>query len=102
VLIQAGTFHMGSMVFHDEQPAHEVRINHPFYLGKYPVTQAQWEALMGNNPSCFRGDPNRPVENVSWEGVQEFIRQLSASEGGVKYRLPTETEWEYAARRHDD
>jgi formylglycine-generating enzyme required for sulfatase activity len=97
VLIQAGTFQMGSTVFNDEQPIHEVRISQPFYLGKYPVTQGQWEAVMGNNPSHFRGNPNRPVENVSWEGVQEFIRQLNAREGRMEYRLPTETEWEYAA-----
>jgi formylglycine-generating enzyme required for sulfatase activity len=89
---------MGSRVFPDEQPVHEVRISQPFYLGKYPVTQGQWEAVLGNNPSCFRGDRNRPVENVSWHGVQEFIRQLNAREGGMAYRLPTETEWEYAAR----
>jgi formylglycine-generating enzyme required for sulfatase activity len=53
---------------------------------------------MGNNPSQFRGDPNRPVENVSWEDVQEFLRRLNAKEGGTQYRLPTEAEWEYAAR----
>jgi formylglycine-generating enzyme required for sulfatase activity len=98
VLIQAGTFRMGSRVFHDEQPVHEVRICRPFYLGKHPVTQGQWEAVMGNNPSCFRGDPNRPVENVSWEGVLEFIRQLNTREGAMAYRLATEAEWEYAAR----
>jgi hypothetical protein len=57
VLIQAGTFQMGSTVFHDEQPVHEVRINHPSYLGKYPVTQGQWEAVMGNNPAVSEGTP---------------------------------------------
>jgi len=98
VLIQAGTFSMGSTVFDDEQPVHEVQIGRPFYLGKYLVTQSQWEAVMGKNPSYFRGNPNRPVENVSWEEVQEFITKLNESEGGLLYRLPTEAEWEYAAR----
>jgi formylglycine-generating enzyme required for sulfatase activity len=98
VLIQAGTFHMGSTVFNDEQPLHQVRISRLFYLGKYPVTQGQWAAVMGNNPSYFRSNPNRPVENASWEGVQEFIHKLNEREGSVQYRLPTEAEWEYAAR----
>ena len=82
----------------DEKPVHTVRISKPFYLGQYEVTQGQWEAVMGNNPSQFKGDPNRPVETVSWEEVQEFIRRLNAKEGGAQYRLPTEAEWEYAAR----
>jgi formylglycine-generating enzyme required for sulfatase activity len=89
VLIQAGEFQMGST---------EVHISQPFYLGKYPVTQAQWAALMGNNPSKFRGDSNRPVEMVSWEEVQHFIRDLNARKGSECYRLPTEAEWEYACR----
>ena len=62
------------------------------------MTQGQWQAVMGSNPSQFTGDPNRPVENVSWDDVQEFIRRLNAREGGATYRLPTEAEWEYAAR----
>jgi formylglycine-generating enzyme required for sulfatase activity len=99
VLIPAGEFQMGSTEGdEDERPVHTVRIGRPFYLGKYEVTQAQWEAVMGNNPSRFTGDPNRPVENGSWEEVQEFIRKLNARESGTTYRLPTEAEWEYAAR----
>jgi formylglycine-generating enzyme required for sulfatase activity len=99
VLIQAGEFQMGaSDGDKDEQPVHTVRISKPFYLGKYEVTQAQWQAVMGNNPSRFTGDATRPVENVSWEDVQEFIRRLNTKEGGATYRLPTEAEWEYAAR----
>lgn len=98
VLIEAGTFSMGSTVFTDEQPVHGVRISQPFYLGKYPVTQGQWQAVMGENPSHFLGDPNRPVENVSWEEIQAFITKLNEREGSMKYRLPTEAEWEYAAR----
>jgi formylglycine-generating enzyme required for sulfatase activity len=81
-----------------ERPEHPVHISQPFYLGKYPVTQAQWATVMGNNPSVFKGHPDWPVENVSWEDVQEFIRQLNAKEGGARYRLPTEAEWEYACR----
>jgi len=99
VLLQAGEFQMGaSDGAKDEQPVHTVRISKPFYLGQYEVTQAQWQAVMGNNPSRFTGDPARPVENVSWEDVQEFIRRLNTKESGVTYRLPTEAEWEYAAR----
>ena len=101
VLIPAGTFQMGSNdsdAYDDEKPVHTVRITQPFYLGKYEVTQGQWQAVMGNNPSKFTGDANWPVENVSWDDVQEFIRRLNAREGGATYRLPTEAEWEYAAR----
>ena len=82
----------------DERPVHTVRISKPFYLGIHEVTQGQWETVMGNNPSQFKGDANRPVETVSWEEVQKFIDKLNTREGGTKYRLPTEAEWEYAAR----
>jgi formylglycine-generating enzyme required for sulfatase activity len=82
----------------DEKPVHTVRITQPFYLGKYEVTQGQWQAVMETNPSQFTGDPNRPVDSVSWDDVQEFIRRLHSQEGGATYRLPTEAEWEYAAR----
>jgi len=101
VLIPAGTFQMGSNdsdAYDNEKPVHTVRITQPFYLGKYEVTQGQWQAVMGNNPSKFTGDPNRPVEHVSWDDVQEFVRRLNSREGGAMYRLPTEAEWEYAAR----
>ncbi len=99
VLIPAGTFEMGSATGDgDERPVHTVTISKPFYLGKYEVTQAQWQAIMGNNPSLFQGDDNRPVEQVWFNDVQEFIRKLNAKEGGEHYRLPTEAEWEYAAR----
>ena len=99
VLIPAGAFMMGaSDSYPDEQPIHPVHISRPFYLGKYEVTQAQWETVMGYNPSAWRGQRNLPVEQVSWEDVQEFLRRLNAEEGGTRYRLPTEAEWEYAAR----
>ena len=99
VLIPAGEFMMGSNDGdRDEQPVHEVTISQPFYLGKYPVTQGQWEAVMGSNPSRHPGDPKRPVENVSWDDVQAFIGKLSERESGKQYCLPTEAEWEYACR----
>jgi len=92
VLIPAGRLTMGS-------PKHEVEISRPFYLGQFEVTQGQWRAVMRNNPSYFSqcGD-DCPVEQVSWEGVQEFIRRLNKKEGTDKYRLPTKAEWEYACR----
>ena len=102
VLIPAGKFWMGSAdddraADSDEKPRHEVTISQAFHLGKYPVTQAQWQAVMGTNPSEFEG-PDRPVENVSWKDAQTFIAKLNALEGHGRYRLPTEAEWEYACR----
>jgi formylglycine-generating enzyme required for sulfatase activity len=101
VLIRPGEFRMGSEAkeaFDDEKPVHTVRLTRAFYLGQYEVTQAQWQAVMGNNPSQFKGDANRPVEQVSWNDAQEFLRRLNAREGTTTYRLPSEAEWEYAAR----
>lgn len=99
VLLPEGSFMMGSEHGDaDERPVHRVTISQPFYLGVYEVTQAQWQAVMGNNPSLFQGNPNLPVEQVWWDTVQEFVGKLNALEGGQKYRLPTEAEWEYAAR----
>jgi formylglycine-generating enzyme required for sulfatase activity len=102
VLIPAGSFTMGAdnnfeEANDSETSARRVTISKAFYLGKYEVTQAQWEAVMGDNPSEFAGR-NNPVENVSWDDAQEFIKKLNQKEGGNKYRLPTEAEWEYAAR----
>jgi formylglycine-generating enzyme required for sulfatase activity len=105
VLIPAGTFTMGINPDHplvvsgedDSQPQHEVTISAPFYLGKYEVTQAQWEAVMGSNPSEYIG-ANKPVANFTWEQAQTFIKKLNQDEGTDKYRLPTEAEWEYASR----
>ena len=99
VLIPAGEFMMGSDYYQaEERPVHRVIISKPFYLGKYEVTQAEWLEVMGTHPSHFKGDLKRPVERVSWYMVQEFMRRLNAREGHNKYRLPTEAEWEYAAR----
>ncbi|HYH86531.1 MAG TPA: SUMF1/EgtB/PvdO family nonheme iron enzyme [Pyrinomonadaceae bacterium] len=98
VLVPAGSFMMGATNgAADEQPVHRVTIGKPFYMGKYEVTQAQWTALMGNNPSDFKG-AELPVEHVSWDDAQEFIRKLNALGDGYEYRLPTEAEWEYACR----
>ncbi|MDR0528945.1 MAG: formylglycine-generating enzyme family protein [Zoogloeaceae bacterium] len=72
-------------------------LSKPFYLGKYEVTQEQWAAVMGNNPSTFQGQTN-PVNGVSWNDAQEFIKRLNQKEGHNRYRLPTEAEWELAAR----
>lgn len=106
VLIPAGKFDMGSPTREKcrklwESPVHRVTIEKPFYLGRYPVTQEQWQKVMGNNPSYFRGKKH-PVENVSWNEVQVFFRKLNsmenAGEKNLIFRLPTEAEWEYAAR----
>jgi hypothetical protein len=98
VLIRAGEFLMGSREAGHEQPIHRVRITRPFYMGIYPLTQAQWESVMGKNPSRFQSYPARPVENVSWYDVKEFIERLNARDHTAMYRLPTEAEWEYACR----
>jgi formylglycine-generating enzyme required for sulfatase activity/pimeloyl-ACP methyl ester carboxylesterase len=80
-----------------ESPRHTVRITRGFQMGKYEVTQTQWEAEMGINPSYYRG-ADRPVTDVSWTDIQTFLQQLNARNDGYRYRLPTESEWEYAAR----
>ena len=96
VKIPAGSFTMGSDEYDDEKPKHQVKLQE-FYLGKYPVTQEQYESVMGNNPSNFQDNPKNPVEQVSWEDAQEFCQKLNQLTG-KKYRLPTEAEWEYACR----
>jgi formylglycine-generating enzyme required for sulfatase activity len=94
VLIPAGTFTMG-----DSANTHRVTISKPFFMQTTEVTQGQWQTVMGSNPSRFKdcGD-DCPVEQVSWNDVQDFIGKLNSMEGPDKYRLPTEAEWEYAAR----
>jgi len=100
--IKPGEYLMGcsqgdSDCLRDEKPAHRVQITKGFEIGKYEVTQAQWESVMGNNPSHFKG-ADRPVESVSWNDVQEFLQKLNARHDGYRYRLPSEAEWEYATR----
>ena len=101
VKVEAGTFMMGATSEmmnpeDDEKPVHQVTLTNDYYMGKYEVTQALWQAVMGSNPSYFKGD-NLPVEQVSWNDCQEFISKLNGLTG-KKFRLPTEAEWEYAAR----
>ena len=102
VFVEGGTFTMGCTVEQGNEcddgnePAHEVTVR-GFYIGKYEITQGQWKAVMGSNPSEFTGDNNLPVENVSWNDAQKFIRKLNAKTG-KSYRLPAEAEWEFAAR----
>jgi formylglycine-generating enzyme required for sulfatase activity len=106
VLIVAGTFDMGwdprigqSAIRDDRAPVHSVTISHDFWIQKTEVTQTQWAAVMGKNPSKFsKCGETCPVERVSWDDVQTFLKKLNASTPGVTYRLPTEAEWEYAAR----
>ena len=101
VYVEGGTFTMGatseqgSDALDGGKPAHSVTLD-GYYIGKYEVTQELWKAVMGSNPSRFKGD-NLPVENVGWDDVQEFLRKLNAMTG-KNYRLPTEAEWEFAAR----
>ena len=101
VKVEGGTFMMGATSEmknpnSNEKPVHQVTLTNDYYMGKYEVTQALWQAVMGSNPSEYKGD-NLPVETVSWNDCQEFISKLN-SLTGRKFRLSTEAEWEYAAR----
>ncbi len=102
VRVEAGTFVMGSPADEAGREAsetqHTVTITRAFWMASHEVTQAEWLSVMGANPSHFRGDTRRPVENVTWHDVQEFLRRLSARNAPSRYRLPTEAEWEYACR----
>jgi formylglycine-generating enzyme len=99
-LIPPGTFMMGSPTHEKgrrrDEYQHKVTLTRPFYLAIHPVTQLCWQNLMGYNPSHFKGD-ELPVEKVSWEDCQEFLKKLTEADG-YSYRLPTEAEWEYACR----
>ena len=101
VRVEAGTFTMGATAemkdpWDSEKPTHRVTLTNDYYIGKYEVTQALWQTVMGNNPSKFKGD-NLPVEHVSWKDCQKFLSKLNRITGKM-FRLPTEAEWEYAAR----
>ena len=100
IYVAPGSFTMGSPTSEDghddEEKQHPVTLTKGYWLGKYEVTQAQWESVMGENPSNFKGD-KRPVENVSWQDCQRFIRKIN-SQQNCGARLPTEAEWEYACR----
>ena len=101
VKVEAGSFNMGATPEMEnpddrEKPVHRVTLTNNYYIGKYEVTQALWKIVMGSNPSNFKGD-NLPVEKVSWNDCQAFISELNAMTG-KRFRLPTEAEWEYAAR----
>lgn len=102
VKIQPGEFTMGCSAgdgecTDDEKPAHRVQITRAFEIGKYEVTQSQWQAVMGSNPSTIKG-ADRPVETISRDEAHDFLARLNAQNDGYRYRLPTEAEWEYAAR----
>ena len=101
VRVEAGTFTMGATAemegpFDDAKPPHRVTLTNDYYIGKYEVTQALWQAVMGKNPSSIKGD-NFPVGKVSWDDCQDFLSKLNRITGKT-FRLPTEAEWEYAAR----
>jgi formylglycine-generating enzyme len=98
VKVESGTFQMGNNTYEYSKPEHSVAVS-DFYIGKYEVTQAEWRSVMGKNPPelNFKGCDNCPVDDVSWNDIQEFLTKLNAKTG-KKYRLPTEVEWEFAAR----
>lgn len=96
-----------TMAMRDATTGFEVTIDRPYYIGRFEVTQEQWEQVMGDNPSMFQGKDigdtrKHPVESVTWDEVQKFLQRLNAKEGATRYRLPTEFEWEYAARAGAD
>jgi formylglycine-generating enzyme required for sulfatase activity len=100
VFVKGGCYKMGDTIGGgdaDEIPVHEVCVS-DFYLGKYEVTQSQWEKVMGDNPATFKEcGPECPVESINWNTIQDYIKRLNGRSGKT-YRLPTEAEWEYAAR----
>ncbi len=99
--VQGGTFEMGNEEGWDrEKPVHTITVP-TFWIGKYPVTQSLYESVMGENPAHFRG-AEHPVEQVSWNDCQQFLQKLNTLLGDTDFRLPTEAEWEYAAKGGKD
>jgi formylglycine-generating enzyme required for sulfatase activity len=97
ILVEGGIFQMGSDQWkNDEKPTHEITLSN-YYIGETEVTQELWQAVMGRNPSTFKGDNQRPVETISWNDCQIFIKKLNALTN-QQFKLPTEAEWEFAAR----
>jgi formylglycine-generating enzyme required for sulfatase activity len=96
IAIPGRNFRMGSNEYKDEKPIHQVTLK-AFHMGKYPITQAQYQAVMGENPSYFSNNPNHPVEQVTWFKAVEFCQKLSQIRG-KNYKLPSEAQWEYACR----
>lgn len=100
VFVPGGCYRMGDLFGDgdaDEKPVHEVCVN-DFYMSRTEVTQGQWEALMGKNPSSFKGGKDDPVDRVSWQATQNFLTSLRGKNSTSRFRLPTEAEWEYACR----
>ena len=102
VRIPAGRFTMGSPLSEpgreEQERQHEVALSRPFYLGRYEVTQGEWQTVQGENPSWFPGNPSMPVERVNWFEVQQFLERLTDRSDDSRFRLPSEAEWEYACR----
>jgi formylglycine-generating enzyme required for sulfatase activity len=100
--VPAGRFTMGSPAGEpgreQQERAHDVTIPEPIWMGAFEVTHAQWRKVVGSDPSWFDGEETLPVENVTWLEAQMFLRRLAALSPGSRFRLPTETEWEYACR----
>jgi formylglycine-generating enzyme required for sulfatase activity len=102
-LIPPGEFLMGAPngevgALDHEKPQHKVRITKPFYLGIYHVTQGEYQRVTGDNPSHFNSEQSLPVDSVSWDDAQAFLKRLNLADSGHQYRLPSEAEWEYACR----
>ncbi len=104
--IKVGTFKMGSPKSeknrYEDEKLHEVKLTEDFEIMDAPVTQMEWKEIMGNDPSYFKDKPNNPVETVSWNDCQEFIKKMNDKKDGYTYRLPTEAEWEFCAKSCED
>ena len=106
IKIKAGTFKMGSPKSnknrYEDELLHDVELTNDFEIMDAPVTQSEYKEIIGENPSYFKDQPDNPVEQVSWNDCQEFIKKLNEKNDGYIYRLPTEAEWEYCAKSCDE